>query len=112
AALLCVMRKILLRLLQLYLIAVAVLLHAVVLYLYSYQPAMFWRGADLLQLNDSATPVPKVSAEDDVIQAELTAIAGVWQPDETKVQEGIWLDGQRYTSLTAAAKQLKDGSHL
>ena len=106
------MRKILLRLLQLYLIAVALMLHAALLYLYSFQPAMFWRGADLLQLNDSAALVPEVSAEDDVIQAELTAIAGIWQPDVTTVLEGIWLDGQRYASLAAAAKQLKDGSHL
>lgn len=116
------MKSVLLRLLQLYLIAVAVLLHAVVLYVYLSQPAMFWRATDLIALstpkaNTTAAIAPAAAAvpDDDIIRAELDIVAGKWQPlaiDGPDGTEGIWLDGINYPNLTAAAKQLKDGSHL
>ena len=112
-------RRVLLRFLQLYLFTLAVLLHAAMLYLYLAQPAMFWRVADLIELSAPKIVTPEAAAttllDDDIIQAELELVAGRWQPlasERPDSTEGIWLDGVSYSSLTAAAKQLKDGSHL
>lgn len=112
-------RHILLRFFQFYLFTLAVLLHVAVLYLYFAQPALFWRVADLIALSApqivTSTAAPTTSQYDDILQAEPDLVAGRWQPlasESPESTEGVWLDGVSYSSLTAAAKKLKDGSHL
>ncbi|GAB2929898.1 right-handed parallel beta-helix repeat-containing protein [Rheinheimera gaetbuli] len=108
--------KTLLRLLGLsYLWLSALLAHAVLLYLFWFQPAMLYRAIELVPWPLYPAQQSPARSPDDIaqqIQDELLSVMPVWQARTAEQFSGIWLDGTAYPTLAAAVTQLQDGSHL
>tara|TARA_R110002126_G_scaffold10245_23_gene46521 strand:+ start:675 stop:1841 length:1167 start_codon:yes stop_codon:yes gene_type:complete len=100
-----------------YIVVSAVLLHAVAGYFFLFHPILVHKAIEQVPFYSAIFPPAQVSTlkaadVDKLVQQELLTIMPAWQPLETENLSGIWLDGQQYTSLPEATKQLKDGSHL
>lgn len=108
--------KTLLRLLGFsYLWLSALLAHAVLFYLFWFQPAVLYRAIELVPWPFYPAQQSAARSPDDIAQQihhELLSVMPVWQARTAENFSGIWLDGTAYPTLAAAVRHLQDGSHL
>lgn len=101
-----------------YILVCALILHIAAAYFYLFHPILMRKTIEQTPFYQYISPAPvnsnsKPADVDKLTEQELATIIPAWQPLTANDNiNGIWLDGKQYISLSAAAKQLKDGSYL